>query len=112
MADPKRREALERKVAALLDDRLIEAFFDAAAHFKTHDLVLVFNTELRHDPVTAEVREQMIQDPEIPLNLKQKLSNPPKRGDSHTAFWLIMILPDDIVVTAVNSFMLGEGGSA
>lgn len=103
-------------IKPLVDDRLFDAFWDAAKHFGTTDLVVIFETERDEDPVAVRTRESVLKDPNTPDDLRAKFANQPKAasepGASPTTFWFVAVFPDDVIVTSITARRIGEGGSA
>lgn len=109
---------LDARVRSIVDDRLFSAFWSAVQHFKTRDLVLIFDTSLKVDPVTALPRSRLADDPNSPLVFRQKLVKPAVEAateltDSETAFWLVAFFSDEeTAIVAVNAKLLAPGGHA
>lgn len=109
---------LETRVHALVDERLFKAFWDAATHFKTTDLVLYFDESEEVDPVTAYVRDKLITAADVPEFLSKKLHKPARATavhltDSETAFWFVVMFNDgETVCVAINAKLMGPGGNA
>jgi len=109
--------SLEMRVRTLIDDQLFRAYWDASEHFKTRDLVLVFNAE-ESDPLSCFARDRLVTDPGLPESVRAKLGKPArdaagKLGDSETAFWLFAIFSDDeMACVAVKAKPLAPGGHA
>lgn len=110
--------ALESRVQALIDDRLFAAYWDAATHYETKDLVLIFNAEEQVDPVTAAQRLELLAAPGIPEALRVPLQKPASEAakvltSSDAFFWLVAIFPDEeMACVAVNAKPIAPGGSA
>ncbi len=106
----------EARARALVDDRLMDCYWDAAKHFGTTDLVLIFDTERDVDPVDAAVRTRLIEKPDAPPALRTKLSKPASEASTKlkgtTAFWLVASFPNRVIVVAVNADRVGQGGTA
>lgn len=111
-------EALETRVRCLVDDRLIEAFRNAASHFGTTDLVLCFDESVEIDPVAAYVRETLVNATDIPESLREKLNKPARDAAfklmaREVAFWFIPIFRDgEMACMAINATLIGPGGNA
>ncbi len=109
---------LESRIKALVDDRLIAAFWDAAAHFKTRDIVLVFDESQEVDPVSCLNREAFLTGTHLPDSIRIKLNRPAKDAAVHlknsdTAFWLLAMFTDgESACVAVNAKLLAPGGNA
>lgn len=118
MNSPAQIARLESRVHALVDDRLFKAFWDAAAHFKTTDLVLFFDESQEVDPVTAYVRVKLIAAADAPEYLKMKLNRPARDTAVHlsaseSAFWLVVNFSDgEMASVAINAKLVGPGGNA
>jgi hypothetical protein len=112
-----RMASLEMRVRALIDDQLFRAYWDASEHFKTRDLVLVFNAE-ESDPLSCFARAKLVADPGLPESVRAKLCKPArgaagKLKNSETAFWLFAIFSDDEnACVAVRAKPLAAGGHA
>lgn len=113
-----RIDALEARIRSLVDDRLIQAFRDAASHFGTTDLVLCFDESVEIDPITAHVRETLIKATDIPELLRKKLNKPARDAAfklmaREVAFWFIPIFRDgEMACLAINSTLIGPAGNA
>jgi hypothetical protein len=109
---------LEARIKSLVDDRLFQVFWDAVAHFKSKDLVLVFNEDELVDPVTCFDRRSFCNDPEFPEWLLTKLSNPARDvavelKNSDTSFWFVVMFADgEGGCVAVSAKPLMPGGNA
>lgn len=109
---------LEERVHDLIDDRLFKAFWDAATHFKTTDLVVVFDDSLEEDPVSIFMREKLINSSEIPVTLRAKLNKPAREAEfqmsaSETAFWFVPMFRDgEMACVAINAKRINAGGTA
>lgn len=109
---------LEARIKNLVDERLFQAFWSAVAHFKSKDLVLVFNEEERMDPISCFKREAFCVDPELPEWLRTKLSRPArdaavKLKNSDTSFWFVAMFADgEGGCVAVSAKPLAPGGHA
>lgn len=109
--------SLEERAKALVDDRLIQCFWDAANHLGTTDLVVYFDTEVEVDPVSVFVREALLKGPNAPPELVSKISKPARDAGitlkgTQTAFWLVASFPENMYVVAVLAKRLGQGGAA
>ena len=104
----------EERVRALLDDRLMDCYWDAVKHFGTTDLVLIFDTERDIDPVEAMVRERFLENPDMELGMRTKLSRPASQTATvmlTTSFWLVVFFPDGGAVAAISAERMGRGGT-
>ena len=110
--------SLETRVRALINDQLFRAYWDASAHFKTRDLVLVFNPDEESEPVSCFRRDKLLGDPGLPESVRAKLRKPARDAagqlkDSDTAFWLFAIFSDDeMACVAVKAKSVAPGGHA
>ena len=99
----------------LVDDRLLDCYWDAVKHFGTTDLVLFFDTEVEVDPVQTLVRTRFLENPDLPPDMRAKLSKPASQAATRlkgtTAFWLVASFPDGGFVAAVTAERLGKGGT-
>jgi hypothetical protein len=105
----------EERARALVDDRLLDCYWDAVKHFGTTDLVLFFDTEVEVDPVQTLVRTRFLENPDLPPDMRAKLSKPASQAATRlkgtTAFWLVASFPDGGFVAAVTAERLGKGGT-
>lgn len=93
------------RINQFVDNRLFEAYRSSVEYFGNKDLVLVFDESKSLDPVDAYERNRIIEDPDIPDFLKNKLCKPAndaagKLSHSEIAFWLVVF------------FVNGESGCA
>ena len=118
MSDFHTHHDLEARVRELIDDRLFEAFWSAAKHFNTTDLVVCFEDGLEEDPISIFVREKLVQSSDVPSSLRAKLGKPAKEakfqmGVSETVFWFVPIFRDgEMACLAINAKQLIPGGHA
>jgi hypothetical protein len=118
MNEPHNRPKLEARVNTLIDDRLFKAFWDAAEHFKTTDLVVCFDDSLEEDPVSIFLREKLIRSEDVPTSLRSKLRKPAQEAQlkmsvSETVFWLVAIFRDGgMACVAINAKHIAPGGNA
>jgi hypothetical protein len=118
MSDLHTHHDLEARVNELIDDRLFEAFWSAAKHFNTTDLVVCFDDSQEEDPVSIFVREKLVQSSDVPSSLRAKLSNPAKEakfqmGVSETVFWFVPMFRDGgMACVAINAKQLAPGDHA
>lgn len=106
----------DERLRELIDERLFAAFWDAANHFKTADLVLYFDTLAEGNPIQAFVRETMLEN-DPPEALKSKIRKPAKDAaqilrQTEVAFWLVVSFPEDMVIASVVASRIKGGGSA
>lgn len=66
MNDHSLNDKLESRIQSLVDDRLFRAFWDGVVHFKTQDLVLLFDENQEVDPVTIFPREKLVAGDSVP----------------------------------------------
>lgn len=110
--------ALESRVQELIDDRLFAAYWDAVTHYKTKDLVLIYNAEEQFDPVIAAQREELLESPGIPEALRVPLQKPASEtvdvlNGSDAFFWLVAMFSDEeMACVAVNAKPIPPGDSA
>jgi hypothetical protein len=118
-------DSLKQAVRALVDERLIEAYWDGVKHMGTRDLVLYIDTEAKVRPLRAFVREKLLAD--IPRDtassvlqqIRLKLDKPADQAEvgllktASTAFWLIVGFPGDRVwCSAVRAEVMSAAGTA
>lgn len=115
----RRQRALAGRVNVLIDNhRVFEVFWQAADHFNTTDLVLVFDEAAEVDPVTAYTREALISRPDIPDSMRRKICEPARDAArslhyAPIAFWLFAYFSDgEAVCTAVNAKPTAAPGHA
>lgn len=108
---------LDTRAKALVDDKLIRAYWDAVEHYKTRDLVLIYAVGDATYPVRAFVREELLAS-SFPADLKAKVANPASDSSSRPAgsdatFWLLAIFSEEeAVCLPVNATLLAPGGRA
>lgn len=108
---------LETRARALVDDKLIRAYWEAVEHYKTKDLVLIYAVGDAQYPVRAFVREELLSS-SLPADLKAKVAEPASSTSSRPAgtdatFWLLALFSDDeAVCLAVNAKLMAPGGRA
>jgi hypothetical protein len=113
MSDPD----LESRAKALVDDKLIRAYWEAVEHYKTRDLVLIYAVGDTRHPVRAFVREELLSST-LPSDIKAKVAKPASAATSRPAssdatFWLLAIFSDEeAACLAVNAKLLAPGGRA
>ena len=108
---------LEGRAKALVDDKLIRAYWEAVEHYKTRDLVLIYAVGDARHPVRAFVREELLAST-LPADIKSKVANPASNASTRPAssdatFWLLAIFSDEeAVCLAVNAKLIAPGGRA
>ena len=108
---------LDTRAKALVNDKLIRAYWEAVEHYKTRDLVLIYAVGDATYPVRAFVREELLSST-FPADLKAKVANPASDSSSRPAgsdatFWLLAIFSDEeAVCLPVNATLLAPGGRA
>ena len=108
---------LESRAKALVDDKLIRAYWEAVEHYKTRDLVLIYAVGDSRYPVRAFAREELLSST-FPSDIKAKVANPasdastrPASGDA--TFWLLAVFSDEeAACLAVNAKLMAPGGRA
>ncbi|HEY8360664.1 MAG TPA: hypothetical protein VIL30_24675, partial [Ramlibacter sp.] len=102
---------------ALVDDKLIRAYWEAVDHYKTRDLVLLYAAGDSKYPVRAFVREELLAST-LPSDIKARMVNPASDASTRPAstdatFWLLAIFSDEeAACLAVNAMLLAPGGRA
>ncbi|HSI42932.1 MAG TPA: hypothetical protein VK949_01205 [Methylotenera sp.] len=96
---------LASKVQALVDEDLLNAFWDAADFFKTEDLVLFYDTNKQVDPITVYERDKFLTAPGVPESLKNKFKEPANHAsdmlkDDDAAFWLLAAFKEGQMASA------------
>lgn len=108
---------LDARVRSLINERLIAAYWEAAAHYKTGDLVVLYD----HDEPTAidfYRREKLIAEPDIPEFMRKSLGKPASSArsiltTSDAAFWLFASFsPEQMACVAVKAKRIGSPGNA
>jgi len=107
-----------KRINQLIDDNLIEAYQSSVKHFGSKDLVLVFDESKNNDPIDVYERNKLIENPNIPDFLKNKLSKPAQESSgklnySEVAFWLVVFYSDgESECTAVKRTLMAPSGNA
>ena len=107
--------SLPERMHAVLDDRLVEAFSEAAAHFGTKDVVLFF--EEAEACLTALPREFLLRDPNAPAFLREYIDKAANDLDFPTgddpAFWLVYFGADGrTALCAIHAKVIAKAGSS
>jgi hypothetical protein len=108
---------LESRARALVDDKLIRAYWEAVEHYKTRDLVLLYAVGNSRYPVRAFVREELLSST-LPADIKAIVANAAsaatgRPGSTDATFWLLAIFSDEeATCLAVNAKLLASGGRA
>ena len=108
---------LESRAKALVDDKLIRAYWEAVAHYTTRDLVLIYAVGDSRYPVRAFAREELLSST-LPADIKAKVAQAPSNAtprpaSSDATFWLLAIFSDEeAVCLAVNAKLMAPGGRA
>ena len=106
---------LEGRAKALVDDKLIRAYWEAVQHYKTRDLVLMYAAGDARYPVRAFVREELLSST-LPEDIKAKVAEAASSASSRPAssdatFWLLALFSDEeAVCLAVNAKLMAPGG--
>lgn len=106
---------LESRAKALVDDKLIRAYWEAVEHYKTRDLVLMYAVGDSRYPVRAFAREELLSS-SLPADIKAKVADPatPAGTDAsggEATFWLLAVFSDEeAVCLAVKAKLLAPGG--
>ena len=108
---------LESRAKALVDDKLIRAYWEAVEHYKTRDLVLIYAVGDSRYPVRVFAREELLSST-LPSDIKAKVANPASEAASRASsgdvtFWLLAIFSDEeAACLAVTAKLLAPGGRA
>jgi hypothetical protein len=108
---------LESRAKALVNDKLIRAYWEAVEHYKTRDLVLLYAVGDAQYPVRAFVREELLAST-LPSDIKAKVADPASDSTSRPAssdatFWLLAIFSEEeAACLAVNAKLLAPAGRA
>ena len=108
---------LESRARALVDDKLIRAYWEAVEHYRTRDLVLIYAVGDTRYPVRAFAREELLSS-SFPADLKAKVANAASEATTRSAsgdatFWLLAIFSDEeAACLAVNAKLVAPGGRA
>jgi hypothetical protein len=108
---------LESRAKALVDDKLIRAYWEAVEHYGSRDLVLIYAVGDTRYPVRAFVREELLSST-LPEDIKAKVAAPasdasPRPADSDATFWLLALFSDEeAACLAVNAKLMAPGGRA
>jgi hypothetical protein len=109
-------QTIEDRVHALVDNRLFKAFWDAATHFGTNDLVLYFD-ETEDEPLSVLPRKKLASGPNLPESLRKIQKHPNEAAKqltaADTAFWFVVKFADgEGACLAINAKSVAPGGSA
>lgn len=90
---------LESRAKALVDEKLIHAYWEAVEHYRTRDLVLLYAVGDTRYPVRAFVRAELVAS-SLPDDIKAKVAGPAsdatdQPGSSDATFWLLAIFSDE-----------------
>jgi hypothetical protein len=108
---------LESRARALVDEKLIRAYWEAVEHYGTRDLVLIYAVGDSRYPVRAFSREELLSST-LPDDIKAKVAAPASDASSRPAssdatFWLLAIFSDDeAACLPVNATLMAPGGRA
>lgn len=108
---------LETRAKALVDDKLIRAYWEAVEHYKTRDLVLLYAVGDSTYPVRAFVREELLSST-LPADIKAQVATPASdasksAGGGDATFWLLAIFSDEeAACLPVNAKLMAPGGRA
>lgn len=109
---------LEARMDSLVDERLFRAYWDAAAHFNTTDLVVCFDESVEVDPIAVYVREKLVTADDIPEALKEKIEKPAREvvgllASAEAAFWFVAFFADgEAGYVAIRAKFVGQAGNA
>jgi len=113
-----KKNELEERINALVDEKLFQAFWDASTHFKSTDLVLFFDDTEPIHPVSAYVRTKLLLADDLDEDLRKKISKPAREAcfkltPSETVFWLaVQFVDGERACVAVNAKRIMPGGHA
>lgn len=108
---------LDTRAKALVDDKLIRAYWEAVEHYKTRDLVLIYAAGDTRYPVRVFAREELLSST-LPADIKSRIADPAsdasrRPGSSDATFWLLAIFSDEeAACLAVNAKLMAPGGRA
>ena len=108
---------LESRARALVDHKLIRAYWEAVEHYGTRDLVLIYSVGDSRYPVRAFAREELLSST-LPADIKAKVAAPASDAASRPAgseatFWLLAIFSDEeAACLAINTKPMARGGRA
>jgi hypothetical protein len=109
---------LEARIQSMVDDHVFQTFWDAAAHFKTDDLVVFLNESQPAEPLTVQPRITVVDSEDLPDAFRIKLRRPPRDAavrlrDSDASFWFVVNFSDgQAACAAINAKPLAPGGTA
>ncbi|MBC5764665.1 hypothetical protein [Ramlibacter albus] len=110
--------SVESRIQAVVDDHMFKTFWEAAAHFKTDDLVVFFNEGHPSESLTVSPRISVCDSKDLPDKYKAKLQRPSREAavrlkDSDASFWLVANFTDGQgACAAINAKPLTPGGTA
>ena len=108
---------LDTRAKALVNDKLIRAYWEAVEHYKTRDLVLLYAVGDAKYPVRAFVREELLSS-SLPEDIKARVATPASdasksAGGGDATFWLLAIFSDEeAACLPVNAKLMAPGGRA
>jgi hypothetical protein len=109
---------IETRIQSIVDDHVFKTFWEAAAHFKTDDLVVFFNEGHEAEPLTVSPRVSVVDLADLPDSFKIKLRRPSREAavrlrDSDASFWFVANFTDgQAACAAINAKPLTPGGTA
>lgn len=113
------RNTRNRFVESLVNEALVEAYWQASSHFKSQDLVLVLDLDEKEQPLCAFKREELIARPDTPPHLLEQFSKPAcdvnegnKLTGAPVAFWFVVVFPEEMAAMAVLASPMSAGGDA
>jgi hypothetical protein len=110
--------SVESRIQSFVDDHVFKTFWEAAAHFKTDDLVVFINEGHPSEPLTVSPRIDVCEQADLPDSFKTKLRRPSREAalrlrDSDASFWLVANFADgQAACAAINAKPLAPGGTA
>lgn len=110
--------SVESRIQAVVDDYVFKTFWEAAAHFKTDDLVVFINEGHPSEAVTVSPRITVCESADLPEKFRAKLRRPSREAavrlpDSDASFWLVANFADgQAACAAINAKPLTPGGTA
>ena len=111
-------ETSNTRINNFIDDELIEKYQESVEHFGNNDLVLVVKENMNNNLVNAYERKPLLNKPDIPHFLLNKLRKPAKEASgilshSEIAFWLMVFYSNgESDCAAVKSTLMAPGGHA
>lgn len=109
---------IESRIQSVVDDHVFKTFWEAAAHFKTDDLVVFLDEAHATEPLTVSPRINVLASADVPDRFRTKLERPSRDSavrlrDSDASFWLVVNFSDgQAACAAINAKPLTPGGTA